>query len=123
MARGRDDAAPSHARAAVLLTLCASVLFPRALAQDKNRAITKFKIRCSKYLYTLVIKDEVRTLRARDAPRRAWSQLRAVLRENACERGLRTACPSLLPLLTLDCAASPLSLRIFGARCRTRRRS
>jgi hypothetical protein len=80
-----------------LLTLCASV-FSLALAQDKNRAITKFKIRCSKYLYTLVIKDEVRTLRARAAPRRAWSHPRAVRQENACERGLRTGAPlSLAP--------------------------
>jgi hypothetical protein len=82
-----------------LLTLCASV-FSLALAQDKNRAITKFKIRCSKYLYTLVIKDEVRTLRARDAPLRAWSSPARCGRRTRASVACAQARPSRSPLLT-----------------------
>jgi hypothetical protein len=103
--------------------LCARVPLALALAQDKNRAITKFKIRCSKYLYTLVIKDEVRTLRARDAPRRVWSRFRVFWRETAIKRGSSTARPSRLLLLTLVVlrCVSPVA-RIFGARRRRRTR-
>jgi hypothetical protein len=100
-----------RARRSLAHALCARVPLALALAQDKNRAITKFKIRCSKYLYTLVIKDEVRTLRARASPRRVWSRFRVFRRETAIKRGSSTARPSRLLLLTSSfCAASPLSL-------------